>query len=141
MWKFATSFVCGIAIGIILDKIIQYLKLNQKIKYSKVLEECFGEPMYTNTLTISDISNWSKTREEQLKSGHKIVVMKAIPEQLKELGKELEIGKGLDNFLIMALVNEENKEIVESLLIKYENLDNILDEQLKKGNGSMIVEG
>ena len=33
MWKYASSLVCGIAIGVVIEKIIQYIKFNQKIKY------------------------------------------------------------------------------------------------------------
>ena len=141
MWRWFTSLACGVALGIVIDRIILYFKSNQELKYSKVLEDCFGEPMYTNTFAISDVRDWSKAREEQLKEGHKIVVLKAVPELLKDIGKELEIGSGLDNYLVMALVNEENKEIVDSLLVKYEKLDTMLEEQLKKGDGSMVVEG
>lgn len=141
MWKYFTSLACGVALGIVLDRIIQYIKNNQQLKYTKVLEDCFGEPMFTNTLSVSDVRDWSRAREDMLKTGHKIVVMRAIPDQLKELGKELNIGKGIDNYLIMAVVNEESKEIAESMLVKYERLDDGLNDQLNKGNGSMVIEG
>ena len=141
MWKYASSLVCGIAIGVIIDRIIQCIKENQKLKYTKVLEDCFGEPMFTNSFGISDVRDWSKAREELLNANHKIVVMKALPSIIKDFVDGLEIGKGLDNYLIMAVVNEENKTISESMLIKYEKLDAMLEEQLNKGNGSMVVGG
>ena len=141
MWKYTTSLVCGIVIGVVIDRVAQYIKINRQLKYSKVLEECFGEPMYTNTFTLSDVVNWSKAREEQIKSGNKIAVVKASPEKIKEFVNDLEIGKGVDNYLIIALVSENNKEIVESMLVKYEKLDKPLEEQLNKGNGSMVIEG
>ena len=139
MWRWFASLACGVALGIVVDRIVLHFKSNQEMKYSKVLEKCFGDPMYTNTFAISDVRDWSKAREEQLKEGHKIVVLKAIPELLKELGKDLEIGNGLDDYLVMALVNEEKKEIVESLLVKCEQIDTLLEEQLKKGGGFMVV--
>lgn len=141
MWKYATSVVCGIAIGIIIDRIVQCIKANQKIKYSKVLEDCFGEPMFTNSFGISDVRDWSKAREELLNSNHKIVVMKALPDLIKEFVDGLEIGKGLENYLIMAVVSEENKDIVDSMLVKYEKLDDALESHLSKSNGTMVVGG
>ena len=139
MWKYVTTLACGVAIGVIIDKVVHYVQVNKKIKYSKVLEDCFGEPMYTNTVTASDIRDWCKAREDSLKTGEKIIVTKAIPEKLKEMGKEIEIGKGIDNYLVIALV--DNKEIKESLLIKYEKIEDSLSEALDKGNGTMVVGG
>ena len=141
MWKYASSLVCGIAIGVIIDRIIQCIKENQKLKYTKVLEDCFGEPMFTNSFGISDVRDWSKAREELLNANHKIVVMKAIPEQINKFIKGIEIGRRLENYLIMAVVNETSKDIVESMLIKYEMLDNALEKQLDKGKGAMVIEG
>lgn len=141
MWRYFTSFACGIAIGIVVDKIVQYFKINKKARYSSVLEDCFGEPMFSNTFTVADVRDWSRAREEQLRNGNKIVVMKAIPKRIEELGKKLDIGNGVENYLIMAVVNESNKEIVESLLIKYENLEEKLENRLKDGDGAMIIEG
>lgn len=141
MWKYATSIVGGIVIGVVIEKIIQYIKFNQKVKYSKVLEDCFGEPMFTNSFGIADVRDWSEARQELLKTNHKIVVMKAIPEQINGLVKGLEIRKGLENYLIMAVVNEATRDVVESMLIKYEMLDDALEKQLDKGKGAMVIEG
>ena len=67
--------------------------------------------------------------------------MKAIPEQINELIKGLNIGKGLENYLIMAVVNEANRDVIESMLIKYEMLDDALEKQLDQGKGAMVIEG
>ena len=141
MWKYATSLVCGIALGVIIDRIVQYIKSTQELKCSKVLEGCFGEPFYTNSFGVSDVQDWSKAREDLLKSGHQIIAVKAVPEQLSKLVEGLEIGKGIDNYLIMAVINETTKEMTESMLVKYEKLSEDLEQLLEKGNGFVIIKG
>ena len=137
--KHATSLVLGIGLGVIIDRIIQYIKTTQELKYSKVLEGCFGEPFYTNSFGVADVQEWSKAREELLKSGYQIIVMKAVPEQLHKFMDNLEIGKGINNYLIMAVINEETKEIAESMLVKYESLTEDLCKLLEKGDGTMVI--
>ena len=125
-WKYLSSMVCGVAIGIIIEKIIECIKENRKLKYSKILEECFGEAMYTNTFAMTDTRDWIQSKEEYLNNGCKAIVMKAIPEQLKKFGKDLDITKVVENYLIIAVVDEGDKKIKESLLVKYDKLDDIL---------------
>jgi hypothetical protein len=76
-----------------------------------------------------------------LKSGYQIIAVKAVPEQLSKLVEGLEIGKGIDNYLIMAVINETTKEMTESMLVKYEKMSEDLEELLEKGNGFVIIKG
>lgn len=140
MIKYVGIMVGGIALGIILDKVIVTVAENKKIEKEKILEKCFGEPMYTSFFSMSEVRDWIKSRETLLQNGAKAIVLKANSETLKSIGKNLDIGNNLKNNIVIAIVDETNKCISDSVLIKYETLDARLDEALSKGNGVLVVE-
>lgn len=140
MIKYVGIMVGGIAIGIILDKIIIAVMENKKLEREKILEKCFGEPMYTSLFSMAEVRDWIKSRETLLQDGAKAIVLQANSETLKGIGKDLDIGNNLKNNLVIAIVDESCKNISDSVLIKYETLDARLDEALSKGNGVLVVE-
>jgi len=140
MWGYVAAFVGGAAVGFTVDKIAEKIKLNSKLKFSKALEACFGEPIYTNGFTVKDVRDWIKAHEELLGENTVAVVMKAKPEILKEFESSLDFSDGADNTLIIAILNKNEKKTEASLLVKYAKLDDSLEAALNKGNGMMIVE-
>ena len=140
MIKYVGIMVGGIALGIIIDRIIIAYAENKKIEKEKILERCFGEPMYTNTFSISEVRDWIKSREDMLQDGAKAIVLKANSETLRQIGKDMDIGSNLKNNIVIAIVNESTKTISDSVLVKYENLDEKLENALNKGNGVLVVE-
>lgn len=140
MMKYVGLMVGGIALGILLDRIVIVVEKNRKIEKEKILEKCFGEPMYTNSFSMSEVRDWIKSRETMLQSGAKAIVLKANTETLRRIGKDLDIGNNLKNNIVIAIVDEINKNITDSVLIKYEVLDVKLEEALNKGNGVLVVE-
>lgn len=140
MIKYVGIMVGGIAIGIILDKMIIAVMENKKLEREKILEKCFGEPMYTSLFSMAEVRDWIKSRETLLQDGAKAIVLQANSETLKRIGKDLDIGNNLKNNLVIAIVDESCKNISDSVLIKYETLDARLDEALSKGNGVLVVE-
>lgn len=141
MIKYVGIMVGGIAIGIILDRIAVAVMENRRLEKEKILERCFGEPMYTNTFSMGEVRDWIKARESLLQNGAKAVVLKANSETLHRIGKDLDIGNSLKNNIVIAIVDEISKDISESVLIKYETLDEKLEEALSRGNGVLVVEG
>lgn len=140
MIKYVGIMVGGIALGIVLDRIIIAIMENKKLEKEKILEKCFGEPMYTSLFSMDEVRGWIKSRENLLQNGIKAVVLKANSETLRGIGKELNIGNNLKNNIVIAIVDEANKQISDSVLIKYEMLDMKLDAALSKGNGILVVE-
>ncbi len=136
----AGGIAIGIAVGVILQKQLEQAEKNKKSERAKLLESCFGEPMYTNTLSMTEVKDWIKAREEKIKSGSKAVVLKVNETTLRNIGKELNIGDGVENNLVIAIINNTTKEIDDSTLIKYEKLDTRLESALSKGNGVLVVE-
>ena len=141
MYKIVLAVTGGIAIGIIIEKLIAQMKENQRIERSKILENCFGEPMYTNCFSMEEVKEWIKGREDKLKAGAKAVILKANKNTLQKIGKDLDIGEGLDKNIVIAVVDESNKSIEDSILVKYEKLDDVLENALAKGDGVLVVEG
>lgn len=144
MIKYVGFFVGGIAVGIaagiIIDRILASISEKRKVDQDKILENCFGEPMYASSFSMGEVRDWIKSREEMLKNGAKAIVLKANSETLQRIGKDLAIGKDLKNNIVIAIVDETNKNITDSVLIKYETLDEKLEEALDKGNGVLVVE-
>lgn len=140
MVKYVGIMVGGIALGIILDRIIIAVMENKKLEKEKILEKCFGEPMYTSSFSMGEVRDWIKSRETMLQNGAKAIVLKANSETLRRIGKDLDIGNNLKNNIVIAIVDEASNNISDSVLIKYEILDAKLDEALSKGNGVLVVE-
>lgn len=130
----------GIALGVIIDRLIIAISENRKAEKERILEKCFGEPMYTSSFSLNEVSDWIKTREEMLQNGAKAVVLKANSETLQGIGKDLDIGNNLKNNIVIAIVDESNKNILDSVLVRYDSLDTKLEKSLDKGNGVLVVE-
>ncbi len=141
MIKYVGIMVGGIAVGIILDRIVVAVMENQKLEKEKILERCFGEPMYASTFSMSEVRDWIKARESLLQNGAKAIVLKANSETLRRIGKDLDIGNKLKKNIVIAIVDKASKNISDSALIKYETLDTKLEEALDNGNGVLVVEG
>ena len=96
--------------------------------------------MYTSVFSINEVRDWIQTREDSLKNGAKAIVLKANAETLKRIGEDLDIGTGVKNNIVIAIVDGKTSNIVDSALIKYESLDPSLENALSKGNGILVVE-
>ena len=68
------------------------------------------------------------------------VIIKPNDSTLKRLGKELHIGSGVENMMIVAVVDTKQSTMLDAVLIKYEALDAGLENALAKGNGVLVVE-
>lgn len=140
MMRYVGIMVGGIAIGIILDRIMIAIEKNRKQEKEQILEECFGEPMYASTFSMSEVRDWIKAREFLLQNGAKAIVLRANSETLHKIGKDLDVGNNLKNNIVIAIVDEASKKISDSVLVKYETLDAKLEEVLNNGNGVLVVE-
>ena len=47
----------------------------------------------------------------------------------------------MDNYLAIAVINSTTKEMEDSILVKYDELDERLEELLAKGDGTLVVGG
>lgn len=139
MFNYVLTFATGMAAGVVLEKALSKMNANTIMGRAEALRACFGEPMCTTSLSLVEVKEWLNSRKELLEDGSKAIVVKANSENLKNLGKQLNID-GVDNYLVIAVVNQ-SQEIKEAVLIKYEKLEQNLEDILSKGNGSLVVEG
>lgn len=140
----SASFVAGIVVGILIAKALEQSKTDKVVNKEKLLEECFGEHMYVGTFSLPQARDWIKVRQENLNRGAKALVMKITPESLKKLGQDIQniqISSDMDNYLVIAIVNSATQEMEDSILVKYDELDERLEELLAKGDGTLVVGG
>ena len=139
MVGYAVTFVGGVVLGIVIDKMIIDMKKNKNADPEKILEECFGDPMHSNKFSLIEARDWIKSREDKIKNGANAVILKINSETLKAYGKDLNISKDVGNYILLAVVDKQSNEFIESALVKYDSLEEKLEQALSKGNGILVV--
>ena len=89
MVKYILTVAGGIVIGIIIEKMIIQSKENKKLECSRLLEQCFGKAMFTSNLSMKEVQEWIKGREDRIKSGSKAIILKANKSTLSKIGKDI----------------------------------------------------
>ena len=133
------SFTVGIVIGIIANKALESAKENKVIDKEKLLEESFGEHIYVCRFSLSQAKDWINARRSSIDNGSKALILKLTPKSLKNLCLEAEISDDADNYLVIAIVETISGEVEDTLLVKYDELDEKLEGLLIKGDGSLVV--
>lgn len=140
VWK-----ICLIAAGASAAVTLLILLLRAKAPKGQndeqILISCFGNPVLTDVFTYQQAKQWLLQRRNLIESGQKGIVLKASPEALKTLGSQYDLNLSADNYAVMAIVNMQTHEITESVLIKYNSLDDELEQKLSVGNGIMVIGG
>ena len=113
----------------------------KKKESENLIEECFGKPMVTNTLTMEEVRNWITQRKDILEEGGKALVTTLDQENLGKFGLEFPVKENtvIKNYLLIAIIDAERNKIQESALVRYEKLEQSLKAALDKGKGSMVV--
>lgn len=140
MVSYVISFVAGAAIGVALEKFV-FAKMQQNGVQNRAdaLRACFGEPMSATKFTFAEVKEWIQARKDQLVGDTKAAVVKVDGNTMKSLGKDLDI-RGVENYIVLVIMKGD-KQITDSLLVKYEKLDQDLENALAKGNGILVVTG
>ena len=128
----------GITIGVVATSLIIANNKRHKQEDKDALIKCFGEPMYAGEFSFEEAVSWISKRKNLLSDSVKAVITKIKPELLEKIGAKADINGEVENYLLMAILNE--KTIVESVLVKYEQLDDELEKRLLSGEGTMVVE-
>jgi hypothetical protein len=140
MWRYVVASVSGVAVGLIggilLEKLMRNFKDNRVLKCSEMLEKNFGKPMITNKFTFAEAKEWILARQDKINNGYKGVILKINKETLEKIGSNLEIDKNLNNYLLIGIYKDKN--FLESLLVKYDFLDEELSDSLKEG--TLVIE-
>ena len=138
----AVCVVLGIVIGYLLWK--KFHEPKPIFNVDKFLSKTFGEPMYAVNFSLKEARDWIKQRKDKLDAGQKAVLCKLNSKSMHMFTKELEklnVNASELNYLVLTIVDvNNNDEISDTLLVKYEKLSAGLEEALAKGNGSLVVE-
>lgn len=140
MVDYVITFAAGAAVGVLLDKFV-FVKMQENgiRNRTDALQACFGEPMSATKLTFQEVKEWIHARKDQLVDGAKAAVVKVNESTMKSIGKDLDT-KGVENYIVLVVMTGD-KQIADSLLIKYETLDRELEDALAKGDGILVVKG
>ena len=143
MLKYILTAVGGITVGFIagifFEKLLKKLEEKRIIESTKLLVECFGEPMYSSTFNIEDVTTWVEGIKDKLVDGNKVAVIRTSKKLIEKYCNNIHISQDIENYLIMTIVSS-NQEMNESILVKFDNLDPKLSDLLDKGDGILIVE-
>lgn len=140
MVDYVITFAAGAAVGVLLDKFV-FIKMQESGIQSRTdaLRVCFGEPMSATKFTFQEVKEWIHARKDQLVDGAKAAVVKVNESTMKSIGKNLDT-RGVENYIVLVIMTGD-KQIEDSLLVKYETLDQELEDALAKGNGILVVKG
>ena len=138
----ALGLFAAVAVITVIIAIAINLKKNKngqrkKTQKEAILEDAFGSNMYIDTVKVEQVTGWVKERNQLLKNGAKALVMKATPKSLNKLGVNVKLDGVNENFLVIALV--KGADMKDSLLIKYDQLDDQLEKLLAKGDGMLVI--
>ena len=138
MVDYVITFATGAAVGVLLDKFV-FAKMQENgiRNRTDALRACFGEPMSATTFTLSEVKEWICARKDQLVNDAKAAVVRVDENTMKSLGKDIDT-RGMENYIVLVIMTGD-KQIKDSLLIKYEKLDHELEIALDKGNGILVV--
>ena len=138
MVNYVITFAAGAAVGVALEKFVfANMKENGIQSRTDALRACFGEPMSTTKLTFIEVKEWIQSRKDQIVGDAKAAIVKVNENTMKTLGKDLDT-RGVEQYLVLVIMTGD-KKISDSLLIKYEKLDQDLENALAKGNGILVV--
>lgn len=140
MWKYALAAVGGAVIGaiggVVFEKTLRSLKESRLLKCEELLKKNFGDPIYVSRFTLEEVKEWIMGRRAAIEDGARAVVMKVNKESFAKISPDLVIEESLNNYLLLAIYKD--KDFLDTLLVKYETLEDGLSEQLK--DGIMVVE-
>lgn len=140
MVDFIITFTAGAAVGVAMERFVfAKMKAEGIQNRTDALRVCFGDPMSATTLTFTEVKDWIQNRKDQLVGDAKAAIVRVDENTMKSLGKDLDT-RGVENYLVLVIMTGD-KQIADSLLVKYEKLDQDLENALAKGNGILVVKG
>ena len=133
--QFGAAIIGGAIIAIVAAELIRRSRSMNTDNAADILKACFGEPMHTGTFSMREAVQWLKAHH---KDGSKGVIFKADSKALEAYSK-LHLHGDPGNYLIMAMLDEAGSALGDSVLIKYDMLDSVMEDALG-ADGMLVVE-
>ena len=135
----AGTFAGGLVVGAAADRLSVHMRERKHRESEETLKRNFGESSIVTTFTFDEVMDWITAHDELMQNGCNAMVFKASNETLKMVNKKFNIDFGVEKYLVIGIVKEKGKKFLDSVLVKYDKLDTRLEQELKAGNGSMII--
>ena len=132
----AGAVILGVAAYELYKTYDAYQRAHNGVDRAKILEETFGEPMHTGTFTLNEAVTWLK---DHFSDGCNGVIFRADCAGLKSYAPKLNLGENVENYLVMAIVDESAKTMRDRVLVKFDVLDSRLENALGD-EGMMVIE-
>ncbi len=111
-----------------------------------LLNKWFGPTARATQYTFDEVTEWVAAYESLLKKGYKALIFKANNKVLANLTRGTGVNFGSEKFLVLILVSADwtsgsgsFKKIYRSSLVKYDTLDQRLEDELSENDGVMKI--
>lgn len=141
MWKYIVTAVASLTVGVIIGVFLEKFKMagNKKIQSEKILIDTFGDSMYISRFSFDDLKKWIDGHKDDITKDDKVALIRPKKNLFEKLGKSIEISDDVDQYLLLAVISS-NDSFKEHLLIKFDYLEDSVEEKLNLGDGILIVE-
>lgn len=135
---FAVTFGLGLVTGVVLGRIFCPSKPKPD-PAEETLRRNFGEVSTVTTFTFDEAMDWITQYDNLMQNDHKAAIFKVNNQTLKMVNRKFNINFGVKKYLVVAIIKKQDKNIRESLLVKYDKLDARLESELAPGKGFLVI--
>lgn len=139
---FFVTLGLGLILGVVVCiAVIAWRKHSRKGKKSEeVLKRNFGEPSVVTTFTYNEALDWIIQHDDLMKNGHEAVIFKVNNQTLKMVNRKFNVDFGVEKYLVVGIRKKKELSISDSVLVKYDRLDERLENELAPGKGFLVIE-
>ena len=131
---------CSFAAGYAVDRVISKIQAKKRQDGERALIRTFGNLSTSTSFSFDEVMSWIESHDELMQNGYDALVLKANNETLRLINHKFDINFNKAKYLVVAIVKNQ-KDIQASLVVKYDNLDKRLENELAPGNGTLIIKG
>ena len=128
------------AAGYVVDRVVSKIQAKKRQDGERALIRTFGNLSTFTTFSFDEVMDWIESHDELMQNGCDALVLKANNETLKLVNQKFDINFNKAKYLVVAIVKNQ-KDIQASFVVKYDNLDKRLENELAPGNGTLIIKG
>ncbi|MCF0112689.1 MAG: hypothetical protein HUK20_12990 [Fibrobacter sp.] len=135
----SAGLFAGFIAGFFAEKFFKKCEEKHILESTKILVQCFGEPMYSGIFTIDDVTNWVECKKDQIGNGAKIAVFRTSKKLVQSNCANIKISSDIDNYLVLMVIAASG-EPKDTIMVRFEKTDDKLTKLLDDGAGIFVIE-